>query len=461
MGRQDNFDKYLRLRKENPRFVFDSYTYRLEDNQLSLTFKFIVPGRFEFHPGMRIRGIKGMLKEDEDFSGEMLDRLVFHVGMMELVSYWKALCPPTIVLPENRLSPEELVFWRKLYFHGLGEFFYLNSVETDINTFVDFEGSGEAPSIPLRMNLGSPPLVPIGGGKDSAVTAGLLSRSGRDWIPFAINPLQATLDVIQASGKASGDIIVVERQIDPLLLELNASGYLNGHTPFSAVVAFYSLLTAFLTGSKDIVLSNESSANEPTIPGTSINHQYSKTLEFEKDFREYVRTFISPSFNYFSLLRPLTELQIGRMFSGFPEFHEVFRSCNVGSKAGIWCGKCPKCLFTWVILSPFLEQQALQRIFGKDLLKDQGLIPILDELTGVSEIKPFECIGTTDEVNAALDHLIRRYGAEELPRLLQHHLKTIQWKTSEHSLEHHLLHQDKDHYVPEPYLHMIKNESTD
>ena len=34
------------------------------------------------------------------------------------------------------------------------------------------------------------------------------------------------------------------------------------------------------------VLSNESSANEPTVIGTKINHQYSKTYEFENDFNE-------------------------------------------------------------------------------------------------------------------------------------------------------------------------------
>jgi hypothetical protein len=42
-------------------------------------------------------------------------------------------------------------------------------------------------------------------------------------------------------------------------------------------------------------------------------------------------------------------------------------------------------------------------IFGEDLLNKEELVQYFDELTGISENKPFECVGTIDEVNKAIE----------------------------------------------------------
>ena len=50
--------------------------------------------------------------------------------------------------------------------------------------------------------------------------------------------------------------------------------------------------------------------------------------------------------------------------------HKIFKSCNVGSKSipWNWCCDCPKCLFVYIILSPFLTKE--ERIKGcKNLFK--------------------------------------------------------------------------------------------
>ena len=78
----------------------------------------------------------------------------------------------------------------------------------------------------------------------------------------------------------------------------------------------------------------------------------------------------------------------------------------MGSKTDSWCGKCPKCLFTWIIMSAFIPQNVLTDIFGKNLLKDKELIPILQQLNGEAEVKPFECVGTLEEVNVCLNYII-------------------------------------------------------
>jgi hypothetical protein len=66
---------------------------------------------------------------------------------------------------------------------------------------------------------------------------------------------------------------------------------LNGHTPFNALLAFLTYLVAYLGNKKYIVLSNESSANESNVRGLKVNHQYSKSFEFENDFNEYTKKY--------------------------------------------------------------------------------------------------------------------------------------------------------------------------
>ena len=61
-------------------------------------------------------------------------------------------------------------------------------------------------------------------------------------------------------------------------------------------------------------------------------------------------------------------------------------------------------------------------IFGKDILDDRNLLHQFDQLTGASYTKPFECVGTVEEVNAALCYLIRNNHGN-LPFLLEYYSK--------------------------------------
>ncbi|MBR5664177.1 MAG: hypothetical protein IKX13_00275, partial [Bacteroidales bacterium] len=242
------------------------------------------------------------------------------------------------------------------------------------------------------------------------------------------------------------------RPIDKRLLELNAEGYLNGHTPFSAMLAFYSLLIATLAGRSRIALSNESSANEPTVQGSDVNHQYSKSIEFEADFREYVAQYLTEDVSYYSFLRPLSELQIAMLFSRCTAYLPVFRSCNVGSKQDIWCGHCPKCLFTCIMLSAFLPAEKVREIFGKDLLEDETLWPVLKELCGETAVKPFECVGTREEVCMALCEIIRQYESrnKSLPTLLASFRRTALYESyRQRDFQPLLTAWDPQHFLPE------------
>lgn len=417
-----NQTKYNSFRQTYPKFVYESYQYDVQPNGLHIVFTFRISDDIVFTPTAVIPS-RPFLNFNQ--SREVLDPLVFHIGMIELISYWKCLCPPLVEIRCGSLSHEQIQFWKKLYFNGLGEFFYINGISATPEDFLtisslpsETSGSSATQHPEFRFQNSNLSLIPIGGGKDSVVTLELLQNANARPIPLIMNPRGATTNCIQAAGYTLDDVLVIRRTIHPRLLELNAQGCLNGHTPFSAMLAFYTLLAAQLSGIPNIALSNESSANESTVVGTNVNHQYSKSLEFENDFRHYVAQHISPSFNYYSFLRPLSELQIAMLFSRYEKYFDVFRSCNVGSKQDIWCGHCPKCLFAYIILSPFISPQRLNAIFGKCMLDDPDMQLYFDQLTGCAETKPFECVGTISEVHSALSMTISRWYPSQRPCLL-------------------------------------------
>ena len=392
------------LREKYPRFIYHAFHYQWDSkNQLEISFDFSIGETYRFTPKMRLKTGKHFA----DFSTpETLDGIIFHIGMIELLSYWKATCSPEIYIKPYQLSHAQQEWWNKLYHKGLGEFFYQNGIEPKEPFFHFLFDEDATPVSELhyrKVENEKKSIVPVGGGKDSVVTLEKL-RKEQEIIPFIINPRGATLDCARIAGfEHEEDIVILERSIDAQLLQLNSAGFLNGHTPFSAMLAFYSLLVASLTDTRFIALSNENSANEATVAGTDVNHQYSKSLEFEEDFRKYVFENMNDVAHYYSYLRPYSELEIAEMFSHYPQYFPYFRSCNAGSKQNVWCCNCPKCLFAYIILAPFIEKSQMIAIFGENLLNKKSLQSYFEELTGKAETKPFECVGTVEEVNRALE----------------------------------------------------------
>jgi len=448
-----NHTKFIELRQKFESITFETFNCSENESGIRAEFIFKLGDHTVFKPTLYL-SYKPMfskkLKEKD------LALFIFHIGMVELISYWKIACPAEIIIKPYKLNDQQKEFWKKLYFKGLGEFFYTNDISTSFEEFVTIKSDTEKPlpEIPKSELEYRRVLVPVGGGKDSIVTLELL-KSNFQVIPFVVNPIKASLNTIEIAGFTREKVIEVHRTIDPLLLEFNKQGYLNGHTPFSALLAFISLLAATLTGAKNIALSNESSANEPTTM-SGANHQYSKSFEFEMDFRNYYKKNISDEINYFSFLRPLNEYRIASLFSRFSQYFEVFRSCNVGSKTGDWCGTCPKCLFAYIILSPFIDKSNLSEIFGYDLFTNKELEKTLDELTGILPEKPFECVGTVDEVNAALQIVIENYQGK-LPVLL-HHYQAIKQKPSyEFALQTVEQAFDDNHFLDGHFLKILKS----
>lgn len=399
----NNTEKFLEFRQNYPIFIYEKFEYEIEQTGLKIKFTFI-NGKHCFSPTLFVE--KKHFLSFSHLSKEQLDLLVFHMGMVELVSYWKAFCSPKVIIKPFALREKQIEFFKKLYYNGLGEFFYVNGINISQEEFMTIENANNTYTSPQNFETFDQYIVPIGGGKDSVVTLDLLMSANRDVVPFIINPRGATTECCLKAGFSQEETLICKRAIDAHLLELNSQGCLNGHTPFSAMLAFTTLLISALTKRKYIALSNEDSASESTVKGSEVNHQYSKSLEFENDFRNYVSEFISQDFYYFSFLRPLSELHIAKLFSKL-NYQSVFKSCNAGSKQNIWCGKCPKCLFAFIILSPFLSKEELIEIFSKNLFEDKDLEEYFLQLCGERQTKPFECVGTISEVRAALSLCLR------------------------------------------------------
>ncbi len=467
--------QYLSLREQYPRFAYRGYEIEENDSCLKITYRFETLGLSEFAPVWVFPKAEGDCRRwSED---RLMQDMIFSLGMVELVSYWKIACPPTVAVEAGWLNQDQIDWWKDLYFNGLGEFFYVNGIkEADPNHFMDIQCAGQlkAPCTDQykerheecgveTVGKGNGVLVPIGGGKDSAVTLELLRLAGKPVCAYIINPRGATIHTTEVAGLDAAHVISAKRTLDSNMLELNCQGYLNGHTPFSALVAFSGIIAARMHGLTMVALSNESSANESTVQGSTVNHQYSKSFKFEEDFHYYQTTYLKGSAYYFSMLRPLSEFQIARFFAGQKQYHGIFRSCNAGSKTDSWCGHCPKCLFVYLILSPFLKPQEVRDIFGRNMLDDWDMKETLDQLIGIEEEKPFECVGSRDEINTAIVLTIKglEEAGEALPCLLSYYKTTDLYQTFRTRGDQYSTYYDGNNLVPDDLAGLVRKYCAD
>ncbi|MFN8671131.1 MAG: endonuclease domain-containing protein [Candidatus Sericytochromatia bacterium] len=340
----------------------------------------------------------------DDEKRKALDLCLKNLHLVAGSSYYKAAIPPKIVIENQEITKETSDFMQKLYLNGLGEFAYRNNL--DLKEKLIFPYSDKSQAEPSNISLKRRTAVTVGGGKDSIVTIELLKKKNEDIILFSVGNPKAIKQTVEVSELPH---ITVTRTLSPVLFELNAQGAYNGHVPISGIIAFILACSSIIYGFDSVAMSNERSANVGNLirDGLEINHQYSKGLEFETDVSNYFQSHIMKNFNYFSFLRPLSELGIAKIFSKFEKYHSVFTSCNAAFKiqqdkrVDRWCLNCDKCRFVFLAIAPFLSKEKMLNIFGKNLLNDETQIKGFEELIGISGHKPFECVGEVEECNAS------------------------------------------------------------
>jgi hypothetical protein len=313
-------------------------------------------------------------------------------------------------LPDHPLTGTERDFLRSYYLDGLGEYGYRNGLD-----LADLRIEAPALDRPAAAGYSAPegrPLVPFGGGIDSITSVDLVTARTPDAALFVVNRPGDRFAAIERPAAVTGlPVVRAERLLDAQVLRSAELGFLNGHVPVTGILSAIALLAAVLDGRDAVVMSNEWSSSIGTLDvgGRSINHQYSKSLAFETGLRAVVAGAIGPGLDYFSALRPFTELWIARRFAGLTQYLDTFRSCNRAFhidrslRWDEWCGRCDKCCFIDLILAPFLDRPVLQRIFhGREPLADPTLLPRFRALAGLlPDSKPWECVGDVTECRAA------------------------------------------------------------
>ncbi|MCX6758149.1 MAG: hypothetical protein NTX14_00390, partial [Candidatus Nealsonbacteria bacterium] len=439
------------LQKKYPRFVYNGFSWKYVGGDIAVIFDFIVEPDLRFAPRLVIENV--LPESVKKIGEEGLDYFIFNLGLAEIPSYWKATCAKEIVVKCGYLDAGQIRFWSDLISNGMGQFFYENNLARFVPSFKIETAKPKIYPRPASKRFSPDFLVPVGGGKDALVTYEALKAAKKNIATFVLNENAPLKRLVKAIGT---DNISVKRTIDPGLFELKKQGYLNGHTPFSSYLAILCVVIAALFDKKYIAISQERSSSEGNVEyrGQKVNHQYSKSFEFEKKFRAYSKKYLAKNIDFFSSLRPLYEIQIAKIFSGFPKYFPYFLSCNkpyriTDSSETTWCKKCPKCLFTFAALYPFCEKEQLIKIFWGNLFEDGALIPLMEELVG--EVKPFECVGTRLETVAAFYlSLKKEMGSKNLPVLLEYFKNNIldRYPGIEKQTDTVLTAWDKHNFVP-------------
>jgi hypothetical protein len=337
------------------------------------------------------------------------------VGLVHLtagLSYFKAAMPPRVRVHTTLAAATVEPLLAALVGHGLAEMRTVAGLGDRART-VDIEVIEERTE---RAGAPTPALerlavVPVGGGKDSLVALDVVARSGRQPIVLGIDTSGDPLGLLEL--ERFHPVVRVRRTIDPVLLALNDRGALNGHIPITAIVMSIAVTVAALVGAGEVVMANERDASLPTrvVDGRPVNHQYSKSWDFEQRFARAVGDEVGVV-DVFSLLRPVPEALVFGRVATMTDLLDRISSCNRvrtrggGSAQGArWCAACPKCAYSFLGLAAHLPPAVLVPIFGRDLLDDAGL---LDEFLGLLQLdgaeRPFECIGEPDDAR----HLMRR-----------------------------------------------------
>ncbi len=394
--------------RKNTKFVFSGYKFLPEKKLIKFNYHYI------FNDGKKLAFTEKIILPNQKISQLLpeknLKQLLQAIHLMLGISYYKLYCPKKIIHP-YKLTKDQAVFWTDVYQKGLGEFCFKNKI--DPATVAKFSPAKNISIAPSYAKFSERNLLGIGGGKDSIVAAKFLKQDGFAFDSFILETQRESQIINQTIKKLKAKEVAITRMLDEKIFLPHKDGY-NGHVPISAIIAFLGVLSAAFYDYKHIIVGNEYSASFGNLKYKrfDINHQWSKSLEFETMFQNFVKNNIAADIRYFSLLRPFHELRLAKEFATEKDFFNTFSSCNRsyrihrGKSQKLWCGECPKCAFVFLMLAPFLAKDKLIKIFGKNLLTEPGLIKTYQDLLGFGDLKPFECVGRFEESQAAL-YLIR------------------------------------------------------
>jgi hypothetical protein len=332
------------------------------------------------------------------------------LAAVDALSYWKAAASPRLCF--DFVLPGSLDWWQRFVAGGMAEFLWQNGLDPDWLPALDATGFEPLPEASEASDDDA--LLLHSGGKDSIVSGLLLAATGRRVRPVTYQPTAEATAVVAASAPPGGwaaPPATIGRGFDRQLLDLNAAGHLNGHTPYSAWLAVAAAAAAELAGAGRVAAGNSASDDEANITGTwrgdewSVNHQWSKSAAFEVAWAELAGDGAGGR-RYASPLRPMLELAVvaGIVATDPPGTRHAL-SCNRSAKAGRpgeWCGRCPKCAWMAVAIGALAGRDAAVARLRVDVMADPANGPLVAQMCGRRGPIPFECAGLPAEVRACV-----------------------------------------------------------
>ncbi|MEX2497118.1 MAG: hypothetical protein WD448_13565 [Woeseia sp.] len=347
----------------------------------------------------------------EEFPAAPRQQLLTLLGLCFAPFFFKLADFRTVQIRTATLDAESIDFFEKFLLGGLAEFRYRHGL--DPTKLIDVLAEPDSDRTSVRIGSVSRTLMLNGGGKDTIVAAELLRAAGLPFSWVSIGPNRTRRRVIEISGNTES--MEISYEIDPKMLARRR--YKWGHTPHASIFLAIGLVAAIITKSKFVAAGNESSANVGNVvyKGFEINHQYAKSLEFEKGLSDFVQRRIVQDVEVFSVLRPYSDLQLAQMFSRHSAYFNDFISCNKSGREGReWCKRCAKCAFTALALYPFIGVTGIEAIFCEDVIRRPAIRQHVLQLVS-GKLKPWDCVGTREECVLALGLLLQAQPGLDFP----------------------------------------------
>jgi len=393
------------------KFIFESYDFDSASGVASFRYGFEDGTRF--HEEVKFRtGSKG-------YDEAVLEQALYLSFLLVGTSYYKLFPSSEVIIKTGSLDEWQRQFMEHVYQEGLSQFAFENMLTR--RDLAHFSADMEGLATPLSRKDKSEGILALeSGGKDSILTAALLRRHSKTFTSWYASSSSHHPQVLDGLGDGLRTVL---RNIDTEGLKTaRMTGGMNGHVPVTYILASFALVDAILNNEDTILLSIGHEGEEPHdwIGDLPVNHQWSKTWSAEQDLAEYVRRYISQDIKIGSPLRAYSELRIAELFIEYAwaDYGHQFSSCNIANYMQgsdnthlKWCGNCPKCANSFLLFAPFLEKDELASIFGgQDLFAKPTLQDTFKGLLGIDGVmKPFECVGETDELRLAY-HMARKKG---------------------------------------------------
>lgn len=364
-------------------------------------------------------------------------RLVFHIAAFEAMKA-TSLRPDVVDLgPYADLGTASFrSLWSTVQHHVWAQWRFEHDV-------ADWPG-------PTILGEPAPPAVPIapreqerrtllfcGGGKDSLVAARVLEEAGIPYTSYAYSHsaygrpgpqhelIDGLLDHLAPTARLRHFVFddLLAAPLDHLAPELGVRSITAAETPASL---FAALPAAIATGHTDLVLAHERSADVGNLvwerTGETVNHQWGKSLEAEIALRDHVERELVSGLTYSSALKPVHDVVIFRALAEWSDAVPATHSCNVAKP---WCLRCAKCAYVWLGCRAFLPSSACDATFGPANLLDDVELVWFEQMLGLTEHTPFECIGRIDEARLFFELLRRRGWDGAAMRLYQERIGSV------------------------------------